>query len=268
MASRRRGDTRHHAGRPGTAAPTGRKQRRVISVGRTKRRRRPHPLLSSWQAGRGQERAGYGSWRRGGPPWPPATEAAPGPTPGGQGRPPLRAEKNGGWFPPAERKEEGDRTHCCHCEARRAAAVPRLKDRRLWGPVMQGRDCFAGCPLRGALAMTGEGEAVGAAGPCRPNARGGALSCGHPGKRGAARSAPAMDRGVGEALRGLPPPRRHRAPRRAARDGRPYGQKRTAGGFRRPNAGGKRRVRVRMAVVDEWGEPMREHVGGRLMSHD
>ncbi len=56
-----------------------------------------------------------------------------------------------------------------------------------------------------------------------------------------------MDRGVGEALRGLPPPRRHAAPCRAARDGRPYGQKRTAGGFRRPNE--KKKATAPIAVT-------------------
>ena len=56
-----------------------------------------------------------------------------------------------------------------------------------------------------------------------------------------------MDRGVGEALRGLPPPRRHAAPRRAAGDGRPYRQKTTTGDFRRPNE--KKKATAPIAVI-------------------
>ena len=43
-------------------------------------------------------RIGHRSWRRGGPPWPPAADATRGSTPGGQGRPPLRAG-DVGWAP-------------------------------------------------------------------------------------------------------------------------------------------------------------------------
>ena len=54
---------------------------------------------------------------------------------------------------------------------------------------------------------------------------------------GATEETSAMGSGVGEALRGLPPPMRHPARGRAARDGRPYGHDR---GALRPRHGGRR----------------------------